>query len=135
MLRSFFAVLAGYIVMMLIVGMATFILQAIFPAWFLAGTPPPPAYLVLSVAYSLVAGFLGGWLAGRIGRRKEVLHALGTAVLATVMSLIPALFYGVRTEPRWLQAVPSAAMPLMAVVGGWVRSRASQVREAIRTPQ
>ncbi len=132
MLRSILAVVTGYVMMMVIVGLATFVLQAIFPAWFLAGTPPPPAYLALSIAYSLVAAFLGGWLAGRIARRKELQHAVGMAVLALAMSLIPALFYGVQTEPRWLQALPSAAMPLTAIAGGWVRARASQARALIQ---
>ena len=120
--------------MMVTVGLAAFVLQAVKPAWFLAGTPPPPAYLVISTAYSLVAAFIGGWLTGRVARRKELQHAIGMAVLAFVMSVIPALFYGVETDPRWFQVVPSAVMPLTAIAGGWVRARASQVQETSTNP-
>lgn len=128
MIRSIFAVLAGYAVMMVTVGLATYLLQAIEPSWFLAGTPPPPPYLALSVAYSFVAAFCAGWLTGRIGQRKPLLHATAMALLAFLMSIVPAVFYGVQTEPRWLQAVPSILMPATVIAGGWLRARALEAQ-------
>lgn len=124
MARSVFAVLTGYITMMVTVGLATFVVQAAEPAWFKPGAPPATPYLALSVAYSVVAAFCGGWLTGRIAGTKPLQHAIAMAVLGCVLSTLPALVFGVRTEPRWLQAVPSVLMPAVAIAGGWLRAKA-----------
>jgi hypothetical protein len=123
-LRSVFAVVTGYLVMMVTVGLATFVLQAIEPAWFRLGTPPPPQYLALSAAYSAIAAFCAGWLTGRFGQVKPLQHAIAMALLAFLLSIVPALMFGVRTEPRWFQVVPSVLMPATVIAGGWLRARA-----------
>lgn len=124
MLRSVFAVITGYLTMMITVGLATFLVQAARPAWFQTGTVPPPQYLALSTVYSFVAAFCAGQLTGRIAQTKPLQHAIAMALLAFLLSVLPALVYGVRIEPRWFQVVPSVLMPAAAIAGGWLRAKA-----------
>ena len=133
MLRSIFAVLTGYLTMVVIVALATFLLQAAFPAWFLAGTPPPTPYLALNIAFSFFAAFIGGWTAARIATRRQFAHAISLAAATFLLAVVSTL-YASQGQPRWYQILLAVLMPLTVLAGGWIRARAVEAREeATRT--
>ena len=133
MLRSIFAVLTGYVTMVVIVGLATFLLQVVKPAWFLVGTPPPPAYLALNVAYSFFAAFAGGWTAARIATRKNLQHAIALAALTLVLAIVSAALAG-EGQPRWYQALLAILMPATVFAGGWIRASAAEAGKSGAEP-
>jgi len=124
MLRSAIAVLSGYLAMVVVVGLCTYVLMLLTPSWFPGAAPPPGPYLAVNVAYSVVAALTGGYVAAWLAPRRPVKHALLLAVFALVISIVSAVLQGDR-QPRWYQVLVAVCMPMVIVLGGWARARSS----------
>jgi hypothetical protein len=129
MLRSSLAIIGGYLAMVAVVGLCTYGLMLVTPSWFPgAGTPAGP-YLAVNIAYSAIAALTGGYVAAWIAPRRPVKHALLLAVFALVMSIVSAVLQGDR-QPRWYQVLLAVCMPMVIVLGGWVRARSRSAHSA-----
>ena len=121
MLRSAMAIVGGYLVMVMVVGLCTYALMLLTPSWFPGTAPPPGPYLAVNIAYSVVAALAGGYVAAWIAPRRPVKHALLLAVFALVMAIASAVLQGDR-QPRWYQVVLAVCMPMVIALGGWARA-------------
>ena len=124
MLRSFLAILGGFLSMALLVGIATAIaVRLMLPPASNSSTMPRPTtpYLAVNLAYSGLAALLGGVIAALLAGRAPLAHSvtLGTIVLA--LSLFSMRFYAGQ-QPRWYQITIAASMPLFVVLGGLLSS-------------
>ena len=125
MLRSVGAILAGFVVATIVVMASTWVaVTTMLPAAGPGQMPEPtPTYLAVNLGYSLLAAFLGGEVAVRLGRRAPLLHGMGLGVLLLVLGVGMAATTSDGTQgnqPGWyLYAV---------AVLGWVGASAAGVR-------
>lgn len=125
MLRSVGAVLAGLVVATIVVLACTWVaVAAMLPAAGPGQMPEPTsAYLAVNLACSLVAAWLGGEVAVRLGRRAPLGHAMGLGVVLLMLGIGVAATTSVGTQgsqPGWyLYAV---------AVLGWIGAAAAGVR-------
>ena len=99
MLRSIAAVVAGLIVTTVLVMVLTFLAAAVLGVP--QNAPPTPAYLLLNLLGSALAGGIGGATAVRIAPHTLHLHVGALAVLILLLSL-PTLFSSPAPgQPTW----------------------------------
>jgi hypothetical protein len=117
-LRSVVAVLVGY---------AVFAASA-FAVFRLSGhaphAPASPPFMLLTIASGVVFAALGGYVAGWLAGRRPLAHAVAMATLlavGAVASLVSTLGHGA----VWTQVTALIFMAPSAVLGGWLRARAS----------
>jgi len=82
-----------------------------------------PLFKMASIAAGVFFAFLGGWVAGWIGRRHTLRHGVGVALLIAVgagMSLAATLGHG----GIWSQVSALTLMVPSAVLGGWLKAPA-----------
>ena len=117
MKRSIIAVLAGYVTMVVAVGIGLALLLVAFGDGFAPPEEPRPfdgpAYiLVLEVVVSALAALAGGYVCAWIARRNELAHALGLLGLMVPLSVLSAVGEA-GLKPLW----SSIAVALVGVGG------------------
>ena len=126
MVRSIIAVIAGLIVMIAIVALCTLIaVPLLVPGDTMTGeVEPGSTWLVVNLAYSLVAAVAGGWLTATVAMDRRMLHA---AILAFVVFLlaIPGIIAGgaATGQPGWYPVVVAAVGILGVLAGGRLARR------------
>jgi len=125
MLRSAGAILAGFVVATIVVMACTWVAVAAMLPSVGPGQMPEPttAYLVVNLAYSLLAAFVGGEVAVRVGRRAPLAHGMGLGVLLLVLGVGMAATTSDGTQgnqPGWYLYV--------VAVLGWIGASAAGVR-------
>ena len=123
-LRAFFAVMVGYMVMMLSVIVLTLILVKTMG---LKSGNPTPGYLAINVVYSFLAAAIGGYVTARIAVFKPMAVA---AVLAALMVIMGVLSYRHYTglQPFWYQVMMTVAPSLCALGGAALYARNAPVQ-------
>ena len=86
-LRSIFAVMVGYMAMMLSVIVLTLLFVKTMG---LKSAHPTPGYLFVNVVYTFLAAGIGGYVTARIAEVKPMIAA---GVLATLMLIMGVLSY------------------------------------------
>jgi hypothetical protein len=122
-LRSIAAVFAG-VVAVFILSLGTDVVMhatGIFPPWFQAMSG---ALFMLALAYRIVYGVAGGYIAARLPPDRPMLHAMVLGVVGLVLSIAGAVGTGNRGPefgPKWYPlALVVTALPC-AWVGGKLR--------------
>lgn len=112
LLRSVFAIVAGYATLAIIVIVATLVaVKLLLPS---ANSGPTPPYLVINLIYSAVAAALGGYVAAFVARRAPMIHAGLLAVLFVGLSVATG-FEAAAGQPRWYpMVIASLGVPLPA---------------------
>ena len=116
LLRSFIAVLVGYVVFA----------ASAFAVFRLSGhaahAPASLPFMLLTsacgVAFAALGGYVAGWLAGR----RPLAHGVAMATLlaaGATASLVSTLGHGA----VWSQVAALTLMAPSAVLGGWLRAR------------
>ena len=118
-LRSVFAVVFGYIVMIVVVIPLTLIAVKAFGVH---SGHPTPGYLVYNIASTFVAAFAGGWVAGRIAPSRPVVHGIVLAGLVVFMAWLSYRRY-TGLQPLWYQEMLIVAPAALAILGAWVAGR------------
>ena len=126
-LRSVGAVLAG-VVAVIVLSLATDIVlhaSGIYPPWF---QPMADWLWVLALAYRVVYGIVGSYLAARIVRDRLMMHAMIVGVIGFVLSIVGVAVNwnkGPEYGPRWFSIV----LILIALPCAWIggKLRAAQV--------
>lgn len=122
MAHSALAVLAGFVVMAVVVMIATavavrFVLRVPLAAMRSAGSRTPSrSYLVTNVAASALAALVGGYTTAAIAGHDQVAHGLVLAAVMVVMSLV-SMRQAAGAQPRWYRVVLAIMMPALAVGG------------------
>jgi len=119
MMRSIFAVMFGFMVMILSKVVLTFILLKIL------GPHPNPtaaASLALSLAFTFLAAGVGGYVTARVDEFRPIQAAFVLAGVILVMALVA---YRHRTFPQspWYQLVTLVVPPLCALGGALLYAR------------
>jgi len=126
MLRSIGAVLAGVLVVIVLSLGTDVVLHAtgIYPPWF---QPMADALWVLALAYRIVYGIVGGYLAARLAPNRPMAHALALGVVGFALSIVGVAANwnkGPEYGPRWFSlALIATALPC-AWIGGVIGLRA-----------
>ncbi len=118
MTRSVLAVIAGFLTMILLVIVTTFLASAVTGG----GHSMSSTYLTLNLAGSGVAAYAGGRLAGFIALRRPLLHALALAALIIALS-VPAIGNPPAGQPAWYPVTVAVLGVLGALAGGRSHAR------------
>lgn len=119
-LKSVFALMAGFAVMTVLVIVLTAVLQRRFPAWVGVPTRPRPAYIAVNLAWSFLAAVAGGYVTAWIAAENPLGNALALAIVVLAMSAISALQARGR-QPVWYQIALLVISPLGVLAGGMAR--------------
>lgn len=76
--------------------------------------------LVATLAYSVISAALAGYLAGWIAGRLELAHAAGLGLMIIAMSIVSMRQLG-ETRPGWYEATIAGCGPVAAMFGAAVR--------------
>jgi hypothetical protein len=119
LLRSFLAILFGFIGMMLVVIVLTLIMVKTMG---LKTGHPTAGYLFVNTIYSLMAATIGGYVTAAIARVKQLEHG---AVLALVILAMGVYSYRHYTglQPFWYQVMLQILPPLFAFGGAALFAR------------
>ena len=121
--RSIGAVLAGVLAVIIISLGTDVVLHAtgIYPPWF---QPMAEALWVLALAYRIVYGVAGGYIAARLAPNRPMAHALALGVVGLALSIAGVAANwnkGPEYGPRWFSlALIATALPC-AWIGGKLR--------------
>jgi hypothetical protein len=108
----FKAVLVGALLDIVGSMVAFAILRAVLGSGWQGGRPP----LVLQDAFGLAFTFLGGLTAARLARRRELVHAVSTAVPCFLLGLLLPLDWSL---PAWHIALSRVGVFPIALLGGY----------------
>lgn len=127
MLRSIIAVLVGYLALALIVGLGV---TAAAIATLGTAAPSPaiqltPTYLAANLAVSFLGAVVGGFVAARLARTSQFMHAAFLAGILVILGLITALTGGQTAlgQPLWYGWTIPLVGGLGALLGGWLHTR------------
>ena len=81
---------------------------------------PPSGYLLLSLAWTIVAAMLGGYTAARIAGAHEFPHAAGVGFLIILMGFLSMREEGA-SRPDWYQITIAGCGPISAMIGAAIR--------------
>ena len=121
-LHAFFALLAGFFTMTVIVVAITTIIARLVPSWVKDPNHPTGSYIFVNLGYSFIAAAAGGYVAAWLGSGAPLAH---TVVLAAVVLLIAALNALLSRGKQTLgyQIALVVLSPLGIIVGGLLRLR------------
>jgi hypothetical protein len=121
--RSVGAVIAGFVATVVLSVACDAIVRMLAPGAFGAdGRTPGPAMMVAGIAYTLLSATAGGFVAGLIAGRREIMHALVLGTLGAVATLL--IVVAAPAAQRTVGMFVSAMLVIPAtVLGGWLRVR------------
>ena len=127
MMRSILAVLAGYAVMAILVGVSTAVAaRVLLGAKDLKGAmklSPTPAYLAVNLAYSGAFAALGGFTAAFVAARAPMGHAVALGALLLVLAVLLRRQNSGSGQPGPYGWALVVLLPACAVLGGYLRAR------------
>ncbi|HVW76708.1 MAG TPA: hypothetical protein VHB45_03785 [Alloacidobacterium sp.] len=114
--HSFLAILAGFITVIGVTGIATLLLKK------LAGeeTPRDPLHMAAQLATTLIGAVLGGYVTARYSQANPLAHMLMLALVVLFMGGLSALQMKGR-QPAYYSIAVTAIPPLGTLVGGLFR--------------
>ena len=131
MLRSVAAVIAGYVVMMVIVMAGTMALMAAFvPGGMQAmrnretieSLPPSTRYLASNIVLSLMAAIAGGWATAKVATASPTGPLIALASVMIAMGIISALAPGAKRQPGWYKVlIPLVGAGGVGLIAVWAR--------------
>jgi hypothetical protein len=128
-LRSIGAVLAGFVVVVVLSTGTDFVLESthIFPSP--SEQMNRPGILAIALAYRCLFTVIGGWVAARLAPGRPVLHALVLGLIGTAFALL-GCFVMWNVGQHWYPvALVISAIPC-TWLGGWLVERTGRAGEA-----
>lgn len=128
MIRSIIAIIAGFVVVMVVIvagtaGSAALIIPGGLES---ARTMAPPAtYMAAHLLVSAMGALLGGWVTARMAPEREMIHILVLAVLLLLKSVPSLAGYGNPDglQPTWYVYTLPVIEVVAVLLGGWLRAR------------
>ncbi len=125
MIRSLLSVLAGFVVMAVLVSLATVVavktMLHVSDLRTAMNERPTPAYLAVNVIYSALFAAVGGYVTASIAGRAPLLHAAALAALMFVMSLVSFCKSAGTSQPPWYGVTLMLLAPTAALLGGYMK--------------
>jgi hypothetical protein len=121
-LHAFFALVAGFATMALLVIVLTALLQRLVPSWVSAEGRPQPGYVFVNLGYSFLAAATGGYVTAWAAAANPLLHVLALGMVVLALGALSAL-QSRGKQPIWYQLALVAISPLGVLAGGLVRLR------------
>jgi hypothetical protein len=124
-LRRIGAVMAGFLLIVILDTSIDVVMHAtgVYPPWF---QPMRTSLWLFAMAYRMVDGVAGGYLAARLAPDRPIAHALALGIIGVFLSTagaIGTLNRGPEFGPKWYPiALIAIALPC-AWVGGTLRDR------------
>jgi len=121
-MHAFFALLAGFLTMVVFVGGLTALLMRLTPSWVENEGKPQPGYIFINIAYSFLAAAAGGYVTSWVAAANPLYHVLALAIIVLAISALSALQQRGK-QPIWYQLTLVALSPLGVFAGGIIRLR------------
>lgn len=117
MLRAFYALVAGFVVVLLVQAAAMLVLKRRVPSW--AGVQPKPSlgYTIVNGGILLIASVAGGWVTAQLAQANPLIHTLGLALVMLLMSALTAMQARGR-QPIWYLLLMLPVAPFGVFAGG-----------------
>lgn len=121
-LYAFFALLAGFVTMAVLVAVMTLVLKKLTPSW--TGTPEKPGvgYTFVNLGCSFLAAAAGGYVTASLSQNNPLVHVLALAITVLLLAALSVPQKRGR-QPVWFLLLLVALTPLGALAGGLVRLR------------
>jgi hypothetical protein len=121
-LRSIWAVVAGYLVLVVGIGLVDFLVSLISPEHYADGPDPAAKWLIVELVIGTVLVMAGGYVTVSIARRSYRRHALALGILTSGLALFSLAFYHGR-QPAWFQLVMAVVAIPAALIGATPKTR------------
>lgn len=121
-LHAFFALLAGFVTMALLVIVITAALAKLTPGWVGEQGKPRPGYVFVNLGYSFLAAAAGGFVTAWAAIANPLVHVLALAIVVLVLAGLSAL-QSRGKQPIWYALALVAISPFGVLAGGLVRLR------------
>ena len=116
LVRAALAIIVGYVIF---AGSAVLLFHA---ADVDPHSPAPLGFSVLSIAYGLAFALLGGFVAGRLGRRPDLVCGIGLAAVIGLGALV-SMIARPGAGSLWTQIAAFVVFTPASFLGDWMRKR------------
>lgn len=120
MMQVFWALLAGFAVITVLMLGFTMALRKAPPDWVSANGRPTPAYVLANLGYSFLAAAAGGFVSAWMERGNPLGGSLALAIVVLVMSAVSALEQRGK-QPLALHVALLVISPAGVFLGGLIR--------------
>lgn len=121
-LHGFFALLAGFAAMAILVILVTALLKRLAPEWVGEQSKPKLGYVFVNLGYSFLAAAAGGYVTAWAAVSNPLVHVLALAIAVLVLSALSALQMRGK-QPIGYQLALIAISPIGIMAGGLMRLR------------
>jgi hypothetical protein len=118
--HSFLAILAGFITIVGLIGIATALLKRVAPNLTNDDSPPDPFVMAVNVGLGLVCSLLGGYVTARYAQGNPIVHALMLALAVLLLSALSAVQMKGK-QPIYYLLILATIPPLAVLCGGLLR--------------
>jgi small-conductance mechanosensitive channel len=118
--HSFLAILAGFITIVGLMGIAAALLKRLAPDLTREDASPDPLILAVNVGLTLIFSLLGGYVTARFAQSNPLIHTLMLAFAVLLLSALSAMQMKAR-HPAYYLLVLIAIPPLAVLCGGLLR--------------
>lgn len=119
-LRAFFALLAGFATMALLVALVHAMLANTFPQWVESPGRPGAGYVAVNLTYSFLAAGAGGYVTAWMGSQNPLHTVLTLAIVVLVLGALSAL-QARGKQPAWYQVALLILSTMGVMAGGLLR--------------
>ncbi len=120
--QSFFAILAGFVTVVGISGIAAAVLRKFAPSVVDENTPADPFIMAVNVGIGMATSLLGGYVTARFSQGNPLIHALVLALVVLLFSAFSAVQMK-NKQPVYYLLVLTVIPPLAVLCGGLLRLR------------
>lgn len=120
--HSFLAILAGFVTIVGLMGIATALLRRFAPNVTRDDAPPDPFIMAVNVGVGLVCSLLGGYVTARYSQGNPVVHAMMLALTVLLLSAMSALQMKGK-QPVYYLLILTIIPPLAVLCGALLRLR------------
>jgi hypothetical protein len=121
-LHAFLALVAGFVVMVLLVLGLSALVARIVPSWTSADGIVQPGYAFVNLGSAFLAAAAGGYITAWVAAANPLIHALALAMVVLALAALSAL-QSRGKQPVWFALAQVAISPLGVLAGGLVRLR------------
>lgn len=118
--HSFLAILAGFITIVGLMGIATVLFKRIAPNLTRDDAPPDPIAMTVNVGIGLVCSVLGGYVTARFAQGSLLAHALMLALAVLLLGALSALQMKGK-QPIFYLLIQAIIPPLAVLCGALLR--------------
>jgi hypothetical protein len=121
-LHAFLALASGFAAVMLIALGLRGALLWLAPSFAAVAAQPDPAYTIVNLGASFLAGVAGGYVTAWLATANPLIHVLALALIVLGLAALSAL-QSRGKQPIWYQLAQVALSPMGVLAGGLVRLR------------